>query len=100
MARPVLGLLPLLLAFAAPLHAEGIHKWVDAEGHVHFGDEASAEKGSETVTPQGGNFVKTEHPATADAAPPAPSPLTPPANAAAPAKSQHDIDEEAAHRGK
>ena len=86
MARPVLGLLPLLLAFAAPLHAEGIHKWVDAEGHVHFGDEASAEKGSTTVTPKGGNFVRTERPVTADDAGPAPAP---PANPAATAKSQH-----------
>ena len=64
MALSKTGTLALLLALAAPAGADGIHKWVDAQGHVHFGDEASSKDGSATVTPSGGNFVKTEHPVT------------------------------------
>lgn len=55
------GTLVLLLATATATGAEEIHKWVDADGHVHFGDEASAKRGSATVTPKGGSFVKTVH---------------------------------------
>lgn len=64
-------LLAALLAFPLTAHAGDIRKWVDAEGRVHFGDDAAATGPSEAVRVSPGNFLATTRAGAARAATPA-----------------------------
>lgn len=69
-------LLAALLALPLSAHAGDIRKWVDAEGRVHFGDDAAATGPSETVRVSGGNFVATARGGALRAATPTVAPST------------------------
>ncbi|HEX6591854.1 MAG TPA: DUF4124 domain-containing protein [Moraxellaceae bacterium] len=51
-----------LLVAAGLAIAQDIHRWTDANGKVHFGDDAASPESSSSVTASRGNFVKTEKP--------------------------------------
>lgn len=57
MMRVAIGTILVWVCLAAPVHAGGVYKWLDADGNVHFGDQPT--EGNAAQIPQ----PKTQVPA-------------------------------------